>query len=82
MWKCPKCGRSRLNVYFREIICRTYVMIRPGDEWENDNVVETEACVRLECANCGIDQSKHRGIVKKYASHTSYGYMPIDTATD
>jgi hypothetical protein len=42
-------------------------MSKPGDEWERDVVVETEAFVAVECCSCGADFSKYGRLLKRFA---------------
>jgi len=43
-------------------------MSRPGDEWENDTVVESEAFVAVECDSCGADLSRYGRLLKTFAA--------------
>lgn len=65
--KCPECGWHKFKVYFRELVCREYDLSRPGDEWEDEAVVEVEPFIAVECCSCGADLSKYGRMLKRLA---------------
>lgn len=77
MFHCPRCGHYRFNVYYRELVCREYDSSRPGDEWDRETAVETEACVEVDCDGCGADLSHCKRLVKFFAKGTRDGYKPL-----
>jgi len=49
----------------------------PGDEWDKETLVETEALVAIECDRCGTDLSKYRQFVRLFARGTRDKFKPL-----
>jgi len=77
MLVCPECKNHTFNIWFRQVVCLEYDSSMPGDEWDKETLVETEALVAIECDRCGTDLSKYRQFVRLFARGTRDKFKPL-----